>query len=313
MPQWDFLTFLAERAAAYPTFRLITNAEVTDLISDGKGVVGVRATTQEGPVEVRSRLVLGADGRHSTVRRAAGLPVVSKSPPMDVLWFRLERRPGEELPFFWRTSRSVLIAINRDSYWQVAFVIPPGGFEEVKAEGIGAFQRAVGAAAPALADKVRDIDDWNAVQLLSVRVDRLRRWFEAGVLCIGDAAHAMSPAGGVGINLALQDAVAAANILGPTFSSRGPALSDLARVQRRRELPARVTQAFQVKVLRGLYPQAGTSRQVVASPVSGSHGERMAVRLLPNVPGLAHVAGRFIGRGVRPEHVRKAAIATTSS
>lgn len=313
MPQWDFLTFLAERAAAYPTFRLITNAEVTDLISEGKEVVGVRATTQEGPVEVRSQLVLGADGRHSTVRRAAGLPIVSKSPPMDVLWFRLERRPGEELPFFWRTSRSVLIAINRGSYWQVAFVIPPGAFDQVKAEGIGAFHQAVGAAAPALADEVRKIGDWNDVQLLSVRVDRLRRWFEPGVLCIGDAAHAMSPAGGVGINLALQDAVAAANILGPTFSGLGPVLSDLARVQRRRELPARVTQAFQVKVLRGLYPKASTSQQVMASPPSNSRGERLAVRLLPNVPGLAHVAGRFIGRGVRPEHIREAALATTSS
>ncbi len=294
LPQWDFLNFLADKAACYPTFRLLTAASVTELIEEGDAVVGVRATTQDGPLEVRARLVVGADGRHSTVRERAGLAVTEHSPPIDVLWFRLSRRPDDAIPFFRKAAGKVLISIDRGDYWQLAYVIPHQGFEGVQAHGLDAFRTAVAEVAPALTDRLAEITDWDAVKLLSVRVDRLRRWWRPGLLCIGDAAHAMSPAGGVGINLAIQDAVAAANILGPTFRSRGPGSRDLRRVQRRRELPTRVVQAFQLKVLSELYRSPKDGRRQT---------DAVALRLVRKVPPARHLVGRFIGVGIRPEHI----------
>jgi 2-polyprenyl-6-methoxyphenol hydroxylase-like FAD-dependent oxidoreductase len=298
LPQWDFLNFLADKAAHYPTFRLLTAASVTELVEEGGAVVGIRATTKEGPLEIRARLVVGADGRHSTVRDRAGLAVIGHSPPIDVLWFRLTRRPDDHIPFFRKLAGKVLISIDRGDYWQLAYVIPHQGFEAVKAQGLDAFRTAVAEVAPALTERVAEITDWDAVKLLSVRVDRLRRWWRPGLLCIGDAAHAMSPAGGVGINLAIQDAVAAANILGPRFRSGGPDVRDLRRVQRRRELPTRVVQAFQLKVLRDLYRTPKVGRR---------QGDGVAIRLVRMVPAIRHVLGRFIGVGIRPEHIVTAA------
>lgn len=293
LPQWDFLNFLADEARRYPTFRLLTSAAVTELIEEGDAVVGVRVATDDGPLEVRARLVVGADGRHSTVRERAGLEVIAHSPPIDVLWFRVTRRADDRVPFFRKATGKILISIDRGDYWQLAYAIPNQGFEAVKAKGLDAFRDAVADVAPALADRLGEVTDWDAVKLLSVRVDRLRRWWRPGLLCIGDAAHAMSPAGGVGVNLAIQDAVAAANALGPRFRSGGPRIRDLRRVQRRRELPARVVQAFQLKVLGDLY-QAEPSRR---------GGEPLALRLVRKVPALRHVLGRFIGFGIRREHV----------
>jgi 2-polyprenyl-6-methoxyphenol hydroxylase-like FAD-dependent oxidoreductase len=294
LPQWDFLNFLAGQAARYPTFRLLVGAPVTELVEEGGAVVGVRVATEDGPLEVRARLVVGADGRHSTVRAGSGLEVVAHSPPIDVLWFRLPRRPDDSVPFFRKVAGRVLISIDRGLYWQLAYVIPHQGFEAVKARGLDAFRAAVAEVAPAFGDRLTEIAGWDDVKLLSVRVDRLRRWWRPGLICIGDAAHAMSPAGGVGINLAIQDAVAAANILGPRLRSGGPDLRDLRRVQRRRELPTRVVQAFQLKVVRDLYrPPTDDRRQPDAA----------ALRLVRAVPAVRHVVGRFIGLGIRPEHI----------
>jgi 2-polyprenyl-6-methoxyphenol hydroxylase-like FAD-dependent oxidoreductase len=303
VPQWDFLEFLAQKARAYPTFHLVTRAEVIDLIEEDGRVVGVRVSTDEGPREVRAKLVLAADGRHSTVRRRAGLQVIAQSPPIDVLWFRISRGPDDRVAFFRNDGNHVLISINRGAYWQLAYVIPSGSYDRIQHAGLDAFRAGIGASAPALTDRTGELAHWEDVKLLSVRVDRLRRWFRPGLLCIGDAAHAMSPAGGVGINLAIQDAVAAANILGPTFHSDGPTLRDLRRVQQRRKLPTRITQAFQVRALRGLYETPGAGD---AGGPARSGAPRLPLPLcaVRRVPALRHLIGRFIGCGIRPEHIR---------
>ncbi|MET8992247.1 FAD-dependent oxidoreductase [Nonomuraea wenchangensis] len=295
MPQWDVLDFLAGKATAYPSFRLLRRARATELLTDRGRVTGVLADTADGPVEVRADLVIGADGRHSTVRARAGLTPVSASPPMDVLWFRLPRRPQDQVPFF-QGGKGALISIDRGDFWQLAYAIPAAAFDELKTAGLPAFRDRVAHLAPALRDRVEEIRDWEAVHHLSVRVDRLSRWHRPGLLCIGDAAHAMSPAGGVGINLAVQDAVAAANLLGPLLARGGtPQDADLARVQSRRERAARVTQAFQLGILRDLYPKdLGDDTTRHAPPIF------TAFRTLPP---LRHLMGRFIGMGVRPEHI----------
>ena len=304
VPQWHFLDFLHEQAALYPSFRLLRRTEVTDVLVEDGRVVGVHAGTLEGSLEMRADLVLAADGRHSTLRERTGLEVIADSPPIDVLWFRLPRDPADRLPFFRNDRASVLVAIDRGEYWQLAYVIPHQGYDRVRERGLPAFRAAVASAAPALADRVGDITDWDQVKLLSVRVDRLRQWYQPGLLCIGDAAHAMSPAGGVGINLAIQDAVAAADVLAPAFRSGGPSTDDLRRVQRRRELPTRITQAFQVNVLRDLYPQPSADGRA-----DGDTGgpDPLPLRLLRRVPALSHLTGRFIGMGIRPERVRATA------
>lgn len=296
LPQWDFLDFLANKASDYPRFQLQWCAEVDDLLERSGRVVGVRARTRDGPLEVHADLVVGADGRHSVVRERAGLRSVADSPPMDVLWFRIARHRGESLPFFRSGPGGVLIAIDRRDYWQIAYVIPSGTFSDVRAAGLDTFRQRITTMVPAFADRVGQIGDWADVRLLTVRVDRLRRWYRPGLLCLGDAAHAMSPAGGVGINLAIQDAVAASNILGPTFHNGNPSVAELRRIQRRRELPARLTQAVQLKAMRGLYPKNEDENPAEHPP--------LVLRLLQLVPQLRYLTGYAIGVGVRPEHVR---------
>nr|SBO96303.1 2-polyprenyl-6-methoxyphenol hydroxylase and related FAD-dependent oxidoreductases [Nonomuraea gerenzanensis] len=295
MPQWDVLDFLAGKATAYPSFRLLRRAHVTELLTERGRVTGVLADTADGPVKVRADLVLGADGRHSTVRARAGLTPVSASPPMDVLWFHLPRRPQDQVPFF-QGGKGALISIDRGDYWQIAYAIPADAFDRLKAAGLPAFRSRVAHLAPALRDRMEAINGWEALHHLSVRVDRLPRWHRPGLLCIGDAAHAMSPAGGVGINLAVQDAVATANLLGPLLARGGrPRDADLARVQSRRERAARITQAFQVGLLRDLYPRSLSDDTTQHVPPIFT-----AFRALPP---LRHLLGRFIGLGVRPEHI----------
>ncbi|WP_458199752.1 FAD-dependent oxidoreductase [Blastococcus deserti] len=298
VPQWDFLDFLHDQAKAFPSFRLIRRAQVTDLLLDAGRIAGVRAETADGPLEVGADLVLAADGRDSVVRERAGLEVVGTSPPIDVLWFRLPRATDEEVPFFRSEHDSVLVSINRGTYWQLAYVIPHQGLDRVQERGLPAFRAAVAAVVPTFADRLETVTDWEQVKLLSVRVDRLRRWYRPGLLCIGDAAHAMSPAGGVGINLAIQDAVAAANVLAPAFRAGRPTTDQLRAVQRRRELATRVTQAFQIRVVGHLYPRSGST--------GADRPDPLPVRVIRRLPALRHLTGRFIGMGLRPEHVRTA-------
>ncbi|HEY4592570.1 MAG TPA: FAD-dependent oxidoreductase, partial [Thermoanaerobaculia bacterium] len=214
MPQWDFLNFLAEQGKRYPAFHLLMKAEVTDLIEEGGRVVGAQAKTDQGDLEIRADLVVGADGRHSTVRERAGMQVDDFGVPIDVLWFRLSKSAGEPSQALGRVRNGkILVTIDRGDYFQCGLIIPKGAFEEIQRQGLEAFRAGIVSAAPFLADAVHELDSWDKVKLLTVQINRLRRWYRPGLLCIGDAAHAMSPAGGVGINLAVQDAVATANLL----------------------------------------------------------------------------------------------------
>jgi 2-polyprenyl-6-methoxyphenol hydroxylase-like FAD-dependent oxidoreductase len=297
MPQWDFLDFLAARGRRFPGFHLRMRAEVKDLIAgEDNRVVGLRAATPAGPLDVRADLVVGADGRHSVVRDRAGLGVRDLGAPIDVLWMRLSRRPDDpDLPLGRFDAGRILVMINRGDYWQCGFVIPKGGFDDVRGRGIEAFRADIAGAAPFAADRVGELKDWDDVKLLTVRVDRLRRWSRAGLLCIGDAAHAMSPVGGVGINLAVQDAVAAANILAPRFRDGGVRPEDLRKVQRRREWPTRLIQGLQVLI---------HDRFITRTLRSGRRpGLPWLARLVRAVPLLRRVPARVIGIGFRPEHV----------
>jgi 2-polyprenyl-6-methoxyphenol hydroxylase-like FAD-dependent oxidoreductase len=267
---------------------------MSDLIIENDRVTGILATGADGDIEIRADLVLAADGRHSTARTKAGLRPIAKSAPLDVLWFRLPRRPDDDVPFF-QGGRGVLVSINRGDYWQLAYAIPTDAYSELRQAGLSALQARIAALAPCLSDRVGQIDDWDDVHQLTVRVDRLPRWYRPGLLCIGDAAHAMSPAGGVGINLAIQDAVATANLVGPLLAVGAPSERDLWRVQRRRELPARITQGFQTAILRDLYPRTLSDDTATHVPP--------VVRVFRWLPALRYVIGRFIGLGVRPEHV----------
>jgi 2-polyprenyl-6-methoxyphenol hydroxylase-like FAD-dependent oxidoreductase len=299
MPQWDFLDFLARYGRKYPTFRLRMQAEVTGLIEEGGRVAGVRARTPQGGLEVRADLTVGADGRHSTVREKADLEIIDLGAPMDVLWMRLSQRPGDPKESLGRFDPGhVFVMIDRGDYWQCAFVIPKGGFDEVKRRGLPAFRDEVARVAPFLRDRVDELADWDAIKLLTVAVDRLRQWYRPGLLCIGDAAHAMSPIGGIGINLAVQDAVAAANILAHPLR-QGPAGVDRLRaVQRRRELPTRLTQRGQVFI----------QNRVIRPVLAGAGGKPLPVplvlRLLRDWPFLRRIPARLVGLGVQPEHVR---------
>jgi 2-polyprenyl-6-methoxyphenol hydroxylase-like FAD-dependent oxidoreductase len=298
MPQWDFLDFLAEEAKTYPNFRLCMQAEVTGLIEQDGRVVGVRARTPAGALEVRADLVVGADGRHSTVRAQAGLQIIDLGAPMDVLWMRLSQHPGDPKESMGRFDPGhVFVMIDRGDYWQCAFVIPKGGFDEVKRRGLDAFRAEVARVAPFMRDRVDEIADWDHVKLLTVAVERLAQWCRPGLLCIGDAAHAMSPIGGIGINLAVQDAVAAGNILAEPLR-RGPAkLDQLWAVQRRRDLPTRITQRGQVFIQnRVIGPVLTTQAKSFPLP--------LPLRLLRDWPFLRRIPARIIGMGVRPEHVK---------
>ncbi len=296
MPQWDFLDFLADEGRRYPGFRLLMRAEVTGLSEESGRIVGVQATTEDGPLEVRANLVVAADGRHSLLRRQAALPVEELGAPMDVLWFRLSRTPHDGAQTMGRfDTGQIFIMIDRGEHWQCGYVIPQGQFDEIRQAGLPAFRQRVARLAPPLGKHVDELQTWDDIKLLTVRVDRLTRWYRPGLLCIGDAAHAMSPVGGVGINLAIQDAVAAANILAGPLRTRSVAVEHLRQVQRRRLWPTRVTQRLQVAI----------QNRVIAAVLrrTGPLRPPLAVRLLARFPVLRRIPGRLIGLGIRPEHV----------
>jgi 2-polyprenyl-6-methoxyphenol hydroxylase-like FAD-dependent oxidoreductase len=301
MPQWDFLNFLAERGARYSTFRLRMRADVTGLIEEAGCVVGLHATTSDGPLEVRASLVVGADGRHSVVRARADLKVEELGAPMDVLWFRLPRRPGDpEAPMGRFEMGRIFIMLNQGEHWQCGFVIPKGSLEQLQERGLPAFRDSVAQLAPFVAARVGHLQDWETIKLLTVRVDRLPQWYRPGLLCIGDAAHAMSPVGGVGINLAIQDAVAAANLLAVPLRVGRLTTDHLRQVQQRRELPTRITQRVQVLVQNRLITRVLRSVDQLSPP--------FAVRLLARFPFLGRIPARLIGIGFRPEHVKTPAV-----
>jgi 2-polyprenyl-6-methoxyphenol hydroxylase-like FAD-dependent oxidoreductase len=296
MPQWDFLNFLAEHAARYPSFDLRMEAEVIGLLQESGRVIGVRASTPDAAIEVRADLVVGADGRNSIVREKAGLKVRDFGAPMDVLWFRLSRSQDDPVATMGRfdTGR-IFITINRGEYWQCGYVIPKGRFEEMRRQGFETFRGEIMRLALFASDKAGELRSWDDVKLLTVRVDRLLEWFRPGLLCIGDAAHAMSPVGGVGINLAIQDAVAAGNILFKPLREGQVTFDHLRQIQRRRELPTRATQWLQVTAQRRIIARVLGERTPVKPP--------LAVRLLATVPFLRRIPARIVGLGIRPEHV----------
>jgi 2-polyprenyl-6-methoxyphenol hydroxylase-like FAD-dependent oxidoreductase len=297
MPQWDFLDFLADQAKTYPGFRLRMECEATGLLRDGERIVGVRASTPEGEIEIRADLVVAADGRHSRMREEAGLAVDDLGAPMDALWMRLSRRPDDpEQPLGRFGAGEIFVMLNRGDYYQCAFIIPKGGLDQLKAQGLEAIRTRIAALAPFVADRVGELKSWDDLKLLVVKVDRLREWARPGLLCIGDAAHAMSPIGGVGINLAVQDAVAAANLLWQPLRDRVLTLDHLRAVQRRRELPVRLMQAVQVAVQKRIIGPTLALRAQPSLP--------WQPKLLNLFPILRRIPARIMGLGFRPEHVR---------
>jgi 2-polyprenyl-6-methoxyphenol hydroxylase-like FAD-dependent oxidoreductase len=306
MPQWDFLNFLAEEGTRYPNFHLCMEAEVVDLVEENGRIAGVRAQMPDGLVEIRADLVVGADGRHSTVRERAGLAVKTLGAPIDVLWMRLSKHEGAAQQTAGRFNYGrLLVMLDRGEYWQCAYVIRKGGYDEIRRRGLDALRADIVKIAPFLQDRVGELQDWDDVKLLTVAVDRLERWWRPGLLCIGDSAHAMSPMGGVGINLAIQDAVAAGNILAEPL--RQGTLSDrhLQAVQRRRMLPTRLTQGLQVLMQDRVISPAIGSDEPIRTP--------WLLRLFNRVPLLPRIPARIVGMGFRPEHVRILAKAVKNS
>ena len=294
MPQWDFLNFIAGHGKRFPTFDLRMRTEATGLIEEQERVVGVHAKTPEGDIEIRADLTVGCDGRHSTVREKAGLESDDYGAPMDVMWFRLSRKPGDSEETFGHIEGGrMMVMLNRTDYWQCAFVIPKGSAEEIKRGGLDKFRHSVGELAPLTQGRLDEIENWDKVKLLTVAIDRLRRWCRPGLLCIGDAAHAMSPIGGVGINLAVQDAVAAANILVQPLLNGAVTLDTLQAVQRRREFPTRVTQRVQILM----------QNNIIGPALKGKRPKAPLLMKLLQWPLLRRIPGRVLALGVRPEHI----------
>src|SRR5215475_2750455 len=299
MPQWDFLNFLTEHAKRYPTFQLLMNTEATGLIEEGGRVTGVRAKTEQGELNVYADLVVGADGRSSVLRERAGMEVEDFGVPIDVLWFRVAKTAPETEPALGRIRNGkILVTIDRGDYYQCGSIIRKGAFEEIKRRGLERFREEIVSVAPFLRGAIGAIDDWDKVKLLTVQVNRLRQWYRPGLLFIGDAAHAMSPAGGVGINLAIQDAVATANLLAEKLRRGNCETADLRRVQRRRELPARMTQNIQVFIHRQMFGSRSDPERALSIPWPA----RALLWLL--TPLLRRLAARVIGIGFRAEHIR---------
>jgi 2-polyprenyl-6-methoxyphenol hydroxylase-like FAD-dependent oxidoreductase len=300
MPQWDFLNFLSSHAKRFPSFQLHVQTEVVDLLIENERVEGVRAKTPRGEIEMRADLVIGADGRHSTVHTRGGFERREFGVPIDVLWMRISKKkddPEQSFGFF--QHGKLLVLLDRGDYWQCGFVIPKGGFDEIKAHGLAQFQNDIVSFAGFLRDRVAELDDWSKIKLLTVQINRLRDWCREGLLCIGDSAHAMSPAGGVGINLAIQDAVATANLLAEKLRNGPVSVADLRQVQLRREWPTQLIQGMQVFI----------HRHVVTGQASGRRNSLpFVLRMLKWFPILRQIPARFIGLGPRPEHFRSPSV-----
>jgi 2-polyprenyl-6-methoxyphenol hydroxylase-like FAD-dependent oxidoreductase len=294
MPQWDFLDFIADQARLLPNFHLLMHTEATGLVEEGGGIAGVRL----GDDIIRAQLTIAADGRHSVLREAAKLMVEDFGAPMDVLWFRVSRHASDPAQTFGRVEPGrMMIMLNRNSYWQCAYLIRKGGDAAVRAAGVEAFRADVLGVSPFLGERLREVESWDQVKLLTVTVDRLRRWHRPGFLAIGDAAHAMSPIGGVGINLAIQDAVAAANILAEPLRNGVLGEAVLEAVQRRRAFPTRVTQAIQIAIQKRLIGAVLASTRPLRAP--------WLLRVLTAIPLFRRLPAYVVGVGVRPEHIRQ--------
>jgi 2-polyprenyl-6-methoxyphenol hydroxylase-like FAD-dependent oxidoreductase len=302
MPQWDFLNFLRERGKRFASLRVMMETEAIDIIRNGETISGVQAKTPDGVVDIEADLTIACDGRHSTVRECAGLVVEEIGAPMDVLWFRAGRKPDETENLFARLEPGkMLVTFDRGDYWQCAYVIAKGQYASVRARGLPSLLDEVARMAPILKSGVADVKGWDDVKLLTVAINRLKRWTRPGLLCIGDAAHAMSPIGGVGVNLAVQDAVATANLLAARLARGCPSEEDLGAVQRRREFPVRMTQRMQVIAQDNIIRSAlKPGNQPLKVP--------LALRLITAVPWLQGITARFLALGVRPEHVHSPAL-----
>jgi 2-polyprenyl-6-methoxyphenol hydroxylase-like FAD-dependent oxidoreductase len=298
MPQWDFLDFFAEQARRFSGFQLLMQHEAVTLIRNGQQVTGVEARTPEGTVQIRADLVVGCDGRHSTMREAAHFQTIESGVPIDVLWFRLSRQTDDPEQLLGNINYGKgLILINRGDYFQAGLIVRKGSFDEIKSSGLTALQRNLLRIAPYLGARVEELRNWDQIKLLSVQINRLRQWHQPGLLCIGDAAHAMSPVGGVGINLAIQDAVAAANLLADPLRQKRVTEPLLAKVQKRREFPTRVTQRLQVSAHKAF-------EQVFQNP--GPLKAPWQFKTFTHIPGVDRLLGRIVGVGIRPEHFSRA-------
>jgi 2-polyprenyl-6-methoxyphenol hydroxylase-like FAD-dependent oxidoreductase len=301
MPQWDFLNFLRDSGKRFASLKVMMSTEAIDLIRDGDRIAGVKARAPEGVVDIAADLTIACDGRHSLVRERAGLAIEEIGAPMDVLWFRAGKRANESENLFARVDPGkMMVTFDRGDYWQCAYIIPKGQYDVVKARGLAELLDDVARMAPVLRPGLSEVKSWDEVKLLTVAINRLKRWTLPGLLCIGDAAHAMSPIGGVGVNLAVQDAVATANLLASRLASGTPSQVELDAVQLRREFPTRMTQRMQVVVQNNIVRAA-------LKPGNAPLKVPAVLRLVTAVPWLQGITARFVGLGVRPEHVQSPA------
>ena len=304
MPQWDFLKFVEKQASRYSRFKLIMNANVTDIIKENGRVAGITAETKDGLLQVLADIVIATDGRHSILREKAGLKVITTGAPIDVLWVRFSRQkddPGQILGRF--DYGKVMVMLDRDTYWQCAYVIEKGGFEKIQQKGLESLRNDITQVVPFLADRVNELKSWDDIKLLSVDIDHLEKWYTDGLLCIGDAAHAMSPIGGVGINLAIQDAVATANILYKPLKEKKLISTDILQlVQKRRELPTRIIQKMQIFI----------QDNVIHKKISGTGNDKppLFMRLVNRFPLLRRLPAWLIGVGFRSEHIKTPEVTT---